>query len=310
MEKPEFAPAFFWLLAAGSWLLLIIHHSSFIILHSASPRCPPRLPLTLLTGYLSAMAIQLLNLKKQFVSPDGGVVPVIDIEEFFLAGNEQVGLVGGSGTGKTTLLHLIAGILAPDSGQILFDLSDQSLTRPLPVRSESGGAAAVMEYQSIAASPSAVDIGRLSEAQRDIFRGQFIGYIFQTHHLLPGFTALENVLLGMSFTGRPTDRDWARHLLEEVGLADRLNYKPGKLSVGQQQRVAVARALANRPRLVLADEPTGALDPRSAQQVLDLIRKLVGEVSASLILVSHDPTISNQLPRVLTLSELNRASQV
>src|SRR5438045_84870 len=110
------------------------------------------------------MAIQLLNLKKQFVSPDGGVVPVIDIEEFFLADNEQVGLVGGSGTGKTTLLHLIAGILAPDSGQILFDLSDQALTRPTAARREStAGGAAVMEHQSIAASSSAVDIGRLSE---------------------------------------------------------------------------------------------------------------------------------------------------
>src|SRR5437763_15691044 len=106
------------------------------------------------------MAIQLLNLKKQFVSPDGGVVPVIDIEEFFLADNEQVGLVGGSGTGKTTLLHLIAGILAPDSGQILFDFSTDALTRPLGARRQSNaGGAAVMEYQSIASSPGAIDIG-------------------------------------------------------------------------------------------------------------------------------------------------------
>ena len=255
------------------------------------------------------MAIQLLNLKKQYVSPDGAAVPVIDIEDFFLADGDQVGLIGGSGTGKTTLLHLIAGILAPDSGQILFDFSEETMLRSRAARHEKlSGGTAVLEYQSIAGSASAIDIGRLSEAQRDVFRGQFIGYIFQTHHLLPGFTALENVLLGMSFTGRPSDRDWAKHLLEEVGLADRLNYKPGKLSVGQQQRVAVARALANRPRLVLADEPTGALDPKSAQQVLDLIRKLAVEVSASLILVSHDPIISNQLPRVLTLSELNRAS--
>src|SRR6185312_405390 len=106
------------------------------------------------------------------------------------------------------------------------------------------------------------DISRLSEAQRDVFRGRNIGYIFQTHHLLPGFTALENVQLGMSFTGRSPDLAWAQHLLKEVGLSDRLDYKPERLSVGQQQRVAVARALANRPKLVLADEPTGALDPR------------------------------------------------
>ena len=93
-----------------------------------------------------------------------------------------------------------------------------------------------------------------------------------------------------------------------MGLGDRLNYRPAKLSVGQQQRVAVARALANRPKLVLADEPTGALDPKNAQQVLELIRKLVSEVNASLMLVSHDPTISRQLPEVVDLASLNRAS--
>ncbi|HEY2586812.1 MAG TPA: ATP-binding cassette domain-containing protein, partial [Tepidisphaeraceae bacterium] len=109
-------------------------------------------------------------------------------------------------------------------------------------------------------------------------------------------------------TGRSPDRAWARHLLKEVGLSDRLNYKPEKLSVGQQQRVAVARALANKPKLVLADEPTGALDPRNAQQVLDLIRSLCTEVRASLLLVSHDLGIARQLPREVTLTELNRAA--
>ena len=153
-----------------------------------------------------------------------------------------------------------------------------------------------------------VDITRLTEADRDVFRGKNIGYIFQTHHLLQGFTALENVLLGMSFTGRRHDPAWAKHLLAEVGLSDRLDYKPAKLSVGQQQRVAVARALANRPRLVLADEPTGALDPKNAQAVLELIRKLCNEVGAALLLVSHDPGITEQLPRAVKLAELNRAS--
>ena len=112
----------------------------------------------------------------------------------------------------------------------------------------------------------------------------------------------------MSFTGRPADRPWANHLLNEVGLSDRLHYKPAKLSVGQQQRVAVARALANRPTLVLADEPTGALDEKNAQQVLELIRKLCAEVNAALLIVTHDLGIARQLPRTLTLSELNRAA--
>ena len=220
------------------------------------------------------MALRLERLTKRYRAPDGTSVPVIDVESFDLADGEQVALVGGSGTGKTTLLHLIAGILTPDGGKILVDN---------------------------------VDVAALDEAARDVFRGRNIGYVFQTHHLLGGFTALENVLLGMSFTGRAHDPKWARHLLEEVGLGDRLSYKPDRLSVGQQQRVAVARALANRPRLVLADEPTGALDPRNAQAVLELIRKLCTEVGASLLLVSHDPTITGQLPRVVSLADLNRA---
>ena len=225
------------------------------------------------------MSVTLSQLQKQFVGPDGSIVPVMDIEHFSLADGEQVALVGSSGSGKTTLLHLIAGILAPDSGKILFDATSPA---------------------------SRVDLATLSEAERDVFRGRNIGYIFQTHHLLPGFTALENVLLGMSFTGRKHDPAWATHLLNEVGLGQRLHYRPQKLSVGQQQRVAVARALANRPKLVLADEPTGALDAINAQQVLELIRKLCDEVAASLLLVSHDPAITNQFPRVVTLADLNR----
>jgi ABC-type lipoprotein export system ATPase subunit len=226
------------------------------------------------------VAVRLEQLSKKFVGPDGSVVPVIDIDKFELADSEQVALVGSSGSGKTTLLHLIAGILSPDSGKILFG---------------SGG--------------DQVNIAALPEAYRDVFRGRNIGYIFQTHHLLPGFTALENVLLGMSFTGRPHDPTWAKHLLKEVGLSDRLNYKPAKLSVGQQQRVAIARALANRPKLVLADEPTGALDSVNAQLALDLIRKLCAEVGSSLLLVSHDLQITAQLPRAVVLAELNRAAK-
>jgi putative ABC transport system ATP-binding protein len=226
------------------------------------------------------MALVLSHVRKQYVSPDGVQQPVVNIEHFGLADGEQVALVGSSGSGKTTLLHLIAGILTPDGGCILFDWDGQT------------------------------DIAALPEPQRDVFRGRYIGYIFQTHHLLPGFTALENVLLGMSFTGRSPDRDWATHLLGEVGLGDRLHYKPAKLSLGQQQRVAVARALANRPRLVLADEPTGALDVANARQVLELIRRLCTQVQASLLLVSHDPSITGEFPRVVSLADLNQVSSL
>jgi putative ABC transport system ATP-binding protein len=247
------------------------------------------------------MPLTLSQLRKQFIAPDGGAVPVIDIEHFSLADGEQVALVGTSGSGKTTLLHLIAGILTPDAGKILFgDVANAQIPAP------SDG---VVDYARAAVrADGALDLTRLSEAERDVFRGRSIGYIFQTHHLLPGFTALENVLLGMSFTGRPHDREWATHLLSEVALGDRLHYKPEKLSVGQQQRVAVARALANRPKLVLADEPTGALDAVNARQVLELIRNLCDEVKASLLLVSHDPAVTAQFPRVVHLKDLNTAA--
>lgn len=226
------------------------------------------------------MAVTVSNLRKSYVGPDGSEVSIIDIGQLQIADGEQVSLVGTSGSGKTTLLHLIAGILTPDSGSIRFRFGTAE-----------------------------ADIVTMSEAHRDVFRGKHIGYVFQTHHLLPGLTAMENVLLGMSFTGRRADAEWAKHLLERVGLADRLQYKPAKLSVGQQQRVAVARALANRPNLVLADEPTGALDAANAAQVLELIRALCAEVNASLLLVSHDRDIAAQFSRVLHLSELNAGSR-
>ena len=231
------------------------------------------------------MSLKLRNLSKQYVGPDGSIVPVVDIESLDFASGEQAALIGTSGSGKTTLLNLIAGIVPADKGHVFYQLDFLAGAKP------------------------PVDLAALNEVQRDQFRGKHIGYIFQTHHLLPGFTAMENVLLGMSFTGRPADKAWARQLLCEVGLEDRLDYKPAKLSVGQQQRVAVARAMANRPSLVLADEPTGALDEKNAQQVLNLILKLCNEVKSTLILVTHDLNIARQLPRTLVLTEINRAAE-
>jgi putative ABC transport system ATP-binding protein len=219
------------------------------------------------------------HLKKSFASPEGGAVAIVDVERFELAAGEQVALLGSSGSGKTTLLHLLAGILRADSGEILFNVAGNT-----------------------------TDLAQLTEGKRDHFRGKTVGYVFQTHHLLRGLTAMENVLMGMSFTGRRPDRGWAGHLLEKVGLADRMNYRPGKLSVGQQQRVAVARALANRPQLVLADEPTGALDAKNAAMTLSLIIDLCTEVNAGLILVTHDLAIAKKFSRQVQLSELNRAA--
>ena len=158
----------------------------------------------------------------------------------------------------------MAGILAADSGRVTID---------------------------------GVEMTALSEPARDRLRADKLGYIFQTFNLLQGYTVLENVLLGMSFGPRGADRDHARQTLQRVGLGHRLDHFPGQLSTGQQQRVAVARALANRPRLVLADEPTGNLDRKHAREALALIREVCSEVGAAMLLVSHDEEVLAQFER-------------
>lgn len=219
--------------------------------------------------------LEITDLRKAFTAPDGTAHEVVRIPRFEMDARAQVALSGPSGTGKTTFLHLIAGILAGDSGRITLD---------------------------------GQDMATLSEAGRDRHRARVIGYIFQTFNLLQGFTCLENVLLGMSF-GPGADPVRARSLLNRVGLSDRLDYYPRQLSTGQQQRVAVARALANRPKLVLADEPTGNLDPANAAQALALIRELCAEEGSALLLVSHDPSVLAAFPRRESLAILNQASR-
>lgn len=219
--------------------------------------------------------LEIQNLRKTFRAPDGDTHTVLDVPAFVLERNQQLALRGASGTGKTTLLHCIAGILAADCGKI--ELAGQ-------------------------------DLAVLQEGARDRLRADTIGYIFQTFNLLQGYTCEENVLLGMSF-GPGSDRAFARELLKRVGLGDRLDYRPAQLSVGQQQRVAVARALANRPQLVLADEPTGNLDPANARGAMKLVRELCKENKAALLLVSHDQAVLGQFEECRDLAEINRASE-
>ncbi|MFN0136817.1 MAG: ABC transporter ATP-binding protein [Phycisphaerae bacterium] len=220
------------------------------------------------------MVLQIRKLKKAFRAPDGEITPIVDVDAFDLAAGQQVALAGSSGSGKTTLLHLIAGILTPDSGEVAI-----------------GGQV----------------VSTLRESERDRIRATWIGYIFQTFNLLQGYTALENVELAMRFGGG-LDEAYARHLLERVGLRDRLHYRPRQLSVGQQQRVAVARALANHPRLVLADEPTGNLDHRHATDALTLVRDICREQNAALLLVSHDREVLRSFDDVRQLHDINRAA--
>jgi ABC-type lipoprotein export system ATPase subunit len=222
----------------------------------------------------SITLLEISRLKKSFVAPDGSRHNVLDLESFTLEEKAQMALEGESGSGKTTLLNLIAGILKPDSGTIRI---------------------------------AGREMSALSEPQRDRLRATTIGYIFQTFNLLQGYTCLENVLLGMSF-GPGANRAFARELLERVGLGNRLKHYPRQLSTGQQQRVAVARAMANRPKLVLADEPTGNLDHKNATEALALIRTACQENGAALLLVSHDRDVLKQFVTVQALDQINRAS--
>ena len=217
--------------------------------------------------------LEIANLKKSFIAPDGERHSIVDVAQFSLPAGEQLALAGESGSGKTTFLNLIAGILKSDSGDI-----------------QLGG----------------VVISELSEPKRDRFRALTIGYIFQTFNLLPGYTCLENVLLGMSF-GAGVDRPFAEKLLQRVGLENRLHHRPRQLSTGQQQRVAVARALANRPKLVLADEPTGNLDHKNARESLALIRETCRENGAALLLVSHDREVLGQFENSKDFHKMNLA---
>ena len=208
--------------------------------------------------------LELKNLKKSYKEPDGGDLPILDVPRWSVDAGEQVVVVGPSGCGKTTLLHIIAGILRPTSGQVLIDGWNTAI---------------------------------LNESERDQFRARRIGYVFQTFNLLPGFTALENVQLGMSFAGRGHDRKRAINLLERVGLGHRLHHKPGQMSVGEQQRVSVARALANKPKLVLADEPTANVDVGNQQLVVDMLRDTCRDENVALILVTHSPAVAVIRPR-------------
>lgn len=215
-------------------------------------------------------------LLKTFLSPEGERVEIVRVAQFALAAGEQRALRGESGSGKTTFLHLIAGILAADSGRVILN---------------------------------GVEMTALPEAQRDRLRADQLGYIFQTFNLLQGYTVLENVLLGMSFGPRGADRAHAKAVLDRVGLSHRLNHFPRQLSTGQQQRVAVARALANRPKLVLADEPTGNLDRKHAHAALALIREVCREQGAALLLVSHDEEVLAQFDQREDFAAINRPAK-
>lgn len=217
--------------------------------------------------------VALKNVQKSYQGPDGSKLQILNIPSLEIQRGEQVVLLGESGGGKTTLLNVICGITSADSGEVIID---------------------------------GINLVPLPEPARDHLRARKIGIVFQTFNLLPAFSALENVLLGMSFSGQGVDRKRATGLLERVGLGHRLHQSPAKLSVGEQQRVAVARALANKPTVLLADEPTASVDPANQSKVLEIIRATCREENCALVLVTHSMEVAGEFERVVNLKDLNR----
>jgi putative ABC transport system ATP-binding protein len=200
----------------------------------------------------------------------GRAVTILDGVSLDVDAREMVAVTGPSGSGKSTLLGLIAGLDRPTAGSIVLD---------------------------------GVEITRLDEDALARLRRDRIGFVFQSYHLIPTLTALENVAIPLELAGRPRPLDRARELLATVGLADRAEHYPAQLSGGEQQRVAIARALALRPRLVLADEPTGNLDSATGAQIIELLLALNREHESTLVLVTHDEALARHAERIVALRD-------
>ncbi|WP_083948029.1 ABC transporter ATP-binding protein [Thermobifida cellulosilytica] len=186
-------------------------------------------------------------------------------------------VMGPSGSGKSTFLHCLAGLESPDSGEVVV---------------------------------AGRDITRMSEKELTRLRSEAVGFVFQSFHLIPTLTVEENITIGQRLSGRPVDSSWRDELVAFLGLAERVRHRPSELSGGQQQRVAVARALIHRPVVVFADEPTGNLDSRSGQRVLDALRHAVDRNGQSVVMVTHDPVAAARADRVLFLRDGRLAGEL
>ena len=212
--------------------------------------------------------VEAVGLVKQ-VTSDGRALNIVDNVSLSVFPGESVAIVGVSGSGKSTLLVLLAGLDTPTDGQVRLD---------------------------------GQDLGTMTEDGRAAVRASVLGFVFQSFQLLPAYTALENVMLPLELVRRADARDAARDLLGRVGLGQRVNHYPKQLSGGEQQRVALARAFVTRPKLLLADEPTGNLDSATGANIVELMFELNRERGATLLLVTHDEAISRRCDRTLRLA--------
>jgi putative ABC transport system ATP-binding protein len=211
-------------------------------------------------------AIALAQVSKEYAAG----VRALDDVSLTVERGAFVAVMGPSGSGKSTLMHCAAGLDSPTSGSIRID---------------------------------GHEIGGLNETRRTELRRERIGFVFQAYNLIPSLSVEDNITLPLRLAGRAPDHDWLRTLVGRVGLADRLGHRPAELSGGQQQRAAFVRALVARPAVVFADEPTGALDLRSAHEVLDLLRDLVDELHQTVVMVTHDPAAAARAHRVLVMAD-------
>jgi putative ABC transport system ATP-binding protein len=227
--------------------------------------------MTVMTPVTTNTAARAVGVSKKYGDGDAAVVALDNVSVSMQAG-QFTAIMGPSGSGKSTLLHVLAGLDRPSSGEIY--LGDTEITS-------------------------------LNDKQLTLLRRDQIGFIFQAFNLLPTLTAAENIVLPIRIAGRKPDQLWVKSIVETVGLSERLNHKPSELSGGQQQRVAAARALASKPQIVFADEPTGALDSRSGAELLGFLRNAVRELSQTVVMVTHDPNAACYADRVLFLADGN-----
>jgi putative ABC transport system ATP-binding protein len=216
-----------------------------------------------------APAARVEGVSKHYGTGDASVAALDDVT-VGLAPGEFTAIMGPSGSGKSTLLHLLAGLDRPTAGKVY--LGDTEITS-------------------------------LNDKTLTLLRRDRIGFIFQSFNLLPTMTAAENIVLPMRIAGRKPDQEWVDSIVETVGLTQRVGHRPSQLSGGQQQRVAAARALASRPQIVFADEPTGALDSTSGAELLRFLRTAVDELGQTVVMVTHDANAAAYADRVIFLAD-------